>query len=278
MALIHIKRCNSRKARILAFIILFSLILYLICGLFVNSPNISNDKEEIVIVVVACGDRSAEALNMVKSALIFNTKRSRIKIVVFCSDDLFAVFDEKVPYNIVSYDTRIILHFNFQFDSWRQIIPFTFEIHPLTFPKNREKEFRKLFKPCASQRLFLPSILKHIDSVIYMDSDSLFLSDPTETWDYFKMFNNSQLAAMAPEHEDRNAGWYNRFARHPFYGELGINSGICLMNLTRMREFEWEAKILPIYEEYKLNLVWGDQDIINILFFFHSGELYLVSY
>lgn len=43
------------------------------------------------------------------------------------------------------------------------------------------------------------------------------------------------------------------------------------MNLTRMREFEWEAKILPIYEEYKLNLVWGDQDIINILFFFHSG-------
>lgn len=33
--------------------------------------------------------------------------------------------------------------------------------------------------------------------------------------------NSSQLAALAPEHEDPNVGWYNRFARHPFYGKLG---------------------------------------------------------
>lgn len=33
--------------------------------------------------------------------------------------------------------------------------------------------------------------------------------------------NSSQMAAVAPEHEDPNVGWYNRFARHPYYGKLG---------------------------------------------------------
>lgn len=29
---------------------------------------------------------------------------------------------------------------------------------------------------------------------------------------------------MAPESEDRQTGWYNRFARHPYFGELGMTS------------------------------------------------------
>lgn len=37
--------------------------------------------------------------------------------------------------------------------------------------------------------------------------------------------NSSQIAALAPEHEDPNVGWYNRFARHPYYGKLGMDKG-----------------------------------------------------
>lgn len=40
---------------------------------------------------------------------------------------------------------------------------------------------------------------------------------------------------MAPEHEEPRIGWYNRFARHPYYGKTGVNSGVMLMNMTRMR-------------------------------------------
>lgn len=114
MALIkwHLKRCSTRKARILAFIVLLSLILYFACGFFVNSPQKSKDNE-IVIAVVACGDRSSEALNMVKSALIFNTKKSRIKIVVFCGDDLFAVFDEKVFKGLGNIFETLLTNFYF---------------------------------------------------------------------------------------------------------------------------------------------------------------------
>ncbi|XP_033240141.1 glucoside xylosyltransferase 1 isoform X3 [Drosophila pseudoobscura] len=84
------------------------------------------------------------------------------------------------------------------------------------------------------------------------------------------------MAALTPEHENENIGWYNRFARHPFYGRLGVNSGVMLMNLTRMREFHWEKHILSIHEEYKLRIIWGDQDIINIFFYYYPDKLFVM--
>ncbi|XP_030371335.1 glucoside xylosyltransferase 1 isoform X2 [Scaptodrosophila lebanonensis] len=147
---------------------------------------------------------------------------------------------------------------------------------PITFPSQSKKEWRNLFKPCASQRLFLPSLLPEVDSLLYVDTDVLFLSPISDVWEYFYKFNDSQLAALTPEHENENIGWYNRFARHPYYGRLGVNSGVMLMNLTRMRKFEWEKHILPIHNEYRLRITWGDQDIINILFYYHPDKLYII--
>ena len=41
-----------------------------------------------------------------------------------------------------------------------------------------------------------------------------------------------------------------------------------------MRNFKWEDHIPTIYNEYKMKLVWGDQDILNILFSMHPDKLY----
>lgn len=54
-----------------------------------------------------------------------------------------------------------------------------------------------------------------------MDTDTLFLTPVETVWEHFHKFNSSQMAALAPEHEDPNVGWYNRFAKHPYYGKLG---------------------------------------------------------
>lgn len=54
-----------------------------------------------------------------------------------------------------------------------------------------------------------------------MDTDILFLTPVETIWNYFNSMNSSQMAALAPEHEDPNAGWYNRFSKHPYYGKLG---------------------------------------------------------
>lgn len=60
-----------------------------------------------------------------------------------------------------------------------------------------------------------------------------------------------------------------------FLDILGLNSGVMLMNLTRMREFDWISRLAPVLEKYRLYLTWGDQDIINVIFHDHPGKFVL---
>ncbi|XP_071442741.1 glucoside xylosyltransferase 1-like [Hetaerina americana] len=221
-----------------------------------TSPKIKQLKE-IAVAVVACGDRLDETLVMLKSALIFS--QVHLRIIVIADDNLIPSFREKLK-------------------EWTYILPdrFVFEVHPIKFPlQGNTEEWRKLFKPCAAQRLFLPTVLGSVDALLYVDTDTLFLAPLEEIWEHFSKMNSSQMAALTPEHEDHATGWYNRFARHPYYGPLGVNSGVMLMNLTRMRHFSWNEYVVPIYKEYKLKITWGDQDIINIIFHFHPDKLYI---
>nr|XP_022903660.1 glucoside xylosyltransferase 2 [Onthophagus taurus] len=254
------------KHKCLKFIsVLLLVLIYSIYHYKVNYSNNNNvtqrdisliNERNIVLAVVACGDRLYETLNMIKSAIMFS--ESKIMFVILTEDDLIESFAEKLS-------------------QWQEMTlkKFTFKIMPLKFPVGDTKEWRILFKPCASQRLFFPSVLGEIDSLIYVDSDTLFLSPIETLWDHFAHMNSTQMAALVPESEVANIGWYNRFARHPFYGPMGVNSGVMLMNLTKMREFHWVEYVIPIYKKYKLQLTFGDQDIINIIFHFHPDKLYL---
>lgn len=56
---------------------------------------------------------------------------------------------------------------------------------------------------------------------MYIDTDVLVLRPVQDIWKHFEEFNSTQMVAVAPETESKNAGWYNRFARHPYYGPLG---------------------------------------------------------
>ncbi|XP_073900348.1 glucoside xylosyltransferase 2 isoform X2 [Castor canadensis] len=193
---------------------------------------------------------------------------------------------------------------------------FEHRIYPITFSVGNPQEWKKLFKPCAAQRLFLPVILKDVDSLLYVDTDVLFLRPVDDIWKLLRRFNSTQLAAMAPEHEIPKIGWYSRFARHPFYGTAGVNSGVMLMNLTRIRSTQfkeeketspplclsmdkvhllcfscsmvslfqnsliptglaWEDMLFPLYQKYKNTITWGDQDLLNIIFYFNPECLYV---
>lgn len=119
--------------------------------------------------------------------------------------------------------------------------------------------------------MLFQDVLNPIDSVLYLDTDALMLRPVEDLWNHFKQFDNTQLASMAPEGEETSLSWYPRFARHPFVGKNGMNSGVMLMNLTRMRAFGWTEKILEAYHKYKLSITWGDQDLLNIVFHDHPG-------
>lgn len=95
---------------------------------------------------------------------------------------------------------------------------------------------------CHHLIVVLKVILRDVDSLLYVDTDVLFLRPMDDIWSLFKSFNGTQLAAMAPEHEVPKIGWYSRFARHPFYGVTGVNSGVMLMNLTRIRSAAFKVR------------------------------------
>lgn len=215
---------------------------------------------EVSLTVVACGSKLEETLTMIKSALLYNTAQTHLNIKIITEDVMKQKFEK-------------------QLIEWQKDFPsdFSFELYSLHFPKVEEKDWRNLFKPCAAQRLFLPSLLNKTDATLYVDTDIVFLSPVEDIWSHFNNFNSSQIAGLSPEHEDTQIGWYNRFARHPFYGPLGVNSGVMLMNLTRMRTFNWENQIFPLYKKYKSQITWGDQDLINILFYYHPDKLYIFS-
>ncbi|XP_070565842.1 glucoside xylosyltransferase 1-like [Ptychodera flava] len=222
-----------------------------------NNQNVNIFKNGIHLSVVACGDRANETLVMLKSAVLFT--KAPLHFHIFAEDDLHDIFRVDLEKWPPKYRSRI-----------------NYDIHSITFPPGENAvEWKKLFKPCASQRLFLPDVLTNVDSLLYVDTDVLFLFPLDEIWEFFRKFNDTQLAAMTPEHEALSIGWYNRFAQHPYYGETGVNSGVMLMNLTRIRKFGWTKKIVPIYKEYKLKITWGDQDLLNILFHFHPELLYV---
>lgn len=219
---------------------------------------LSQGQMPIHVAVVACGDRADETMVMLKSAVIM-TPFIHLVLHVFAERQLHSFFIQ-------------------QLDFWSPEVleGLEYRIYDITFPDGENAdEWKKLFKPCASQRLFLPTLLTEVDSLIYVDTDILFVSPLSKLWAFFSQFNATQLVALAPEHEDSSVGWYNRFARHPYVPPLGVNSGVMLMNLTRLRQSKWLPSLLEYYKEYRLKITWGDQDLINIYFHYFPEQLYI---
>ncbi|XP_043564291.1 glucoside xylosyltransferase 2 isoform X2 [Chiloscyllium plagiosum] len=213
------------------------------------------------LAVVACGDRLEETMTMLKSVLLFTL--NKIKFHIFAEDALQPKFETSIKAWPFSFRSQV-----------------DYNIYPITFLAGKPQEWKKLFKPCAAQRLFLPMILRDVDSLLYVDTDVLFLRPIDDVWHFLNLFNSTQLAAMAPEHEIPRIGWYSRFAQHPYYGAAGVNSGVMLMNLTRIRNqlfknsmiptgLRWEELLYPLYHKYKNDITWGDQDLLNIIFHYN---------
>lgn len=101
-------------------------------------PGSTSTTSEVTICVVVCGDRLHEALTMLKSALVFTSRP--LQFVILAEQNLIPAFSEKLS-------------------EWRLISNKTFDflVRPITFLDGTDVAmWKKLFKPCAAQRLFLP--------------------------------------------------------------------------------------------------------------------------
>lgn len=227
----------------------------------VKMINIHNTKS-INIVVVACNKRLDEAVTVLKSATLLTKYQLN-----------FHIFTDKKHFDENYFDNELST-WPAYLDHWMM-----FYVYPAVYPdiiqKSEKDNWQKLFKPCASLRLFLAKLLPEVDSVIYVDTDTLFLRPPEDLWSYFEKFSSKQVAGLVNECEKgQKYCWYKQHATHPYVKPYGVNTGVMLMNLTRLRKMKWENKLITIYSNNKEKIRFGDQDILNIFFHAHSVYLY----
>ncbi|CAK8694314.1 unnamed protein product [Clavelina lepadiformis] len=227
------------------------------------------------LVVVACAGKSEnilpEALTMMKSAVLFT--ESLLHIHVFTTN-LQNKFEEEVS-------------------SWPKSVQnkFKMTVRSLQYPLEGEllEEMMNWWGPCASFRLFLPTVMADVDSVLYVDTDVIFLGAVEEIWQHFYLFNELQVGALAPR-----VGWdFKVNPNNPNFIEMPggkftqVNSGVFLMNLTRMRQVIFKTdeslskKLSPWNKDlfiplYRLGIkdMYGDQNLINTVFHYNPERLY----
>ncbi len=110
--------------------------------------------------------------------------------------------------------------------------------------------------------------------MIYIDTDVLFFDAVENLWNNFYKMDSNQMIGIVEEAP--HSYFYEEYKRlQPLIGKYGANSGVLLMNLTRIREFGWVSKIVQIHEEYTKDLrqYYFYQGLINITLTSYPGDI-----
>ncbi len=111
-------------------------------------------------------------------------------------------------------------------------------------------------------RFLLPELLPDLSRVLYLDADTFVVDSPEPLW--HMDLEGDSLGAVAnvvePVMRDHVAGLGIEDGKGFF------NSGVLLMDLDRMREDNSAGQLAQFASEQRGNLVWPDQDALNIVF------------
>lgn len=117
------------------------------------------------------------------------------------------------------------------------------------------------WSPVIFFRLFAHRIFPNLDKILYLDSDTLVCGDITSLYNTdISKYAMGAVRDMAPtEIDDNPNGKYVReFIKLHLKHNLYINSGVLLLNLSKMRECE--SDLLNV----RVPLKYPDQDILNV--------------
>ncbi|XP_042145118.1 glucoside xylosyltransferase 1-like [Ixodes scapularis] len=226
-----------------------------------ESPRVigsTQGRELVTLVVVTCAGSLELTMANLKSAVAFS--RAPLRLILYADEENIKLLQDRIIQWPASVLARI-----------------TYDLRLVMFPRKDYDKWNKLFKPCATQRLFLPDMLPMEDAVLYVDADALFLNPVENIWEVFEKMNDSHLMALVHEIEDEANNWYKLEAKHPFVPPFGVNAGVMAMNLTRMRNFHWVSRMGPLLGEYEDRIFLGDQDLVNIMFSAHPDKLFLMT-
>lgn len=108
-------------------------------------------------------------------------------------------------------------------------------------------------------RLYAPVILKDIDKVLYLDGDTIVNSDLSDLYNI--NLGSYALAAVPNDSQVENITRLNLTQNAKYY-----NSGVLLLNLKKMKHILKDIDISEFLLCSNTELIFPDQDMINILF------------
>ncbi|MDD5407046.1 MAG: glycosyltransferase family 8 protein [Sulfurovaceae bacterium] len=199
--------------------------------------------KEIINVVLASDDNYAQPMGTAIYSMLdnFSSEEQELAITILdggISDEskekLFAIcrtFDTKIDFKRISKDD--------------------FRYFPLL----------QYFSLVAYFRLLIPRILDtSVEKAVYIDCDIMVLGNMAELFN--TDIGNNYVGAIRDHVEEQV------FKMDcPFYKDIKkyFNSGILVMNLTKMREENFIEKCFEFNKEHSKEILYADQDILNYI-------------
>ncbi|CAL8097722.1 unnamed protein product [Orchesella dallaii] len=179
--------------------------------------------------------------------------------------DLVTYFEDHIRSNLKklrNYKVAIIT----KFDLFYQVLP-----------EEYQTKF-SLHEASVYLRLFIPEVLPNVEKLMYLDTDLIITGSLWEMWNQFNKMNSDQLIAIAHNNEenDRNYGSLDHSLFHdiPHVDAKGVNGGVQLMNLEKLRKFNYTTKCLEVLKQYQSRGNWmDDQRVVNIVFNKYRNKL-----
>ncbi len=110
------------------------------------------------------------------------------------------------------------------------------------------------FSKTVYARLLIPDLISE-EKILYLDSDVIVQGDLS------KLYNTDVSEHTIAGVYDEGGAETSKIPR--VLGDLYINSGVLVMNLSLLRKNNFLKKCQDIYEQYNDSIVWPDQCIIN---------------
>lgn len=181
------------------------------------------------------------------------------KYAVHAAVMLFSLLSNNNPYNIY-------LHIILDFKSRFYRIPVMYVLKKMKckyrfYYFNREElnalnhnlNINLHISTATYYRLFLPSILKDIDKVLFLDSD--IIVDGSLDKLFTTNIEGHTLAAVRSDNED--------IVKKLSLKDEYFNAGVMYMNLDHLRRNEYESRFLSFINKYPELITFWDQDVLN---------------
>ncbi|OQV22672.1 putative Glucoside xylosyltransferase 2 [Hypsibius exemplaris] len=193
----------------------------------------------INIAVCGYGKRIFPSLNAVKSNVISSRGHVRVNIYLFMEKEYQDFFRRSYHDHFGAFAGHKNVH-----------------LFVMTEIGNRghdSTEDDRMWQSCTTLPLFLPDVFTNdVGSVIYMDADMLFLAPVDDLWEQFSLMNANQAIGMANHTGLKLTGPSNRKAYASFDARfVDLNHGVILMDLTRLRSFQFTQRLRDIYVKYQ---------------------------